>query len=160
MKNEIPNIEWLGVGEDDGAYGSKTATPNAQRATPNSQLRKTGHFDLEDRLLDFSARIIRLVDALPNTRAANHVAGQLLRCGTSPYGNRGEVEAAESRRDFVHKLRVCLKELTESRRWLRLLQKAALVPERKMLAILGETEELIKIFFASVRTAEKKADRD
>ncbi len=160
MKNEIPNIEWLGVGEDDGAYGSKTATRNAQRATPNSQLRKTGHFDLEDRLLDFSARIIRLVDLLANTRAANHVAGRLLRCGTSPYGNHGEVEAAESRRDFVHKLRVCLKELTESRRWLRLLQKAALVPERKMLAILGETEELIKIFFASVRTAEKKADRD
>jgi len=160
MKNEIPNIEWLGVGEDDGAYGSKTATRNAQRATPNSQLRKTGHFDLEDRLLDFSARIIRLVDSLANTRAANHVAGRLLRCGTSPYGNHGEVEAAESRRDFVHKLRVCLKELTESRRWLRLLQKAALVPERKMLAILGETEELIKIFFASVRTAEKKADRD
>jgi len=160
MKNEIPNIEWLGVGEDDGAYGSKTATRNAQRATPNSQLRKTGHFDLEDRLLDFSACIIRLVDALPNTRAANHVAGQLLRCGTSPYGNHGEVEAAESRRDFVHKLRICLKELKESRRWLRLLQKAALVPERKMLAILGETEELIKIFFASVRTAEKNADRD
>ena len=160
MKNEIPNIEWLGVGEDDGAYGSKTATRNAQRATPNSQLRKTGHFDLEDRLLDFSACIIRLVDLLPNTRAANHVAGQLLRCGTSPYGNHGEVEAAESRRDFVHKLRICLKELKESRRWLRLLQKAALVPERKMLAILGETEELIKIFFASVRTAEKNADRD
>ena len=159
MKNEIPNIEWLGVREDDGAY-AKTATRNAQRATPNSQLRKTGHFDLEDRLLDFSACIIRLVDALPNTRAANHVAGQLLRCGTSPYGNHGEVEAAESRRDFVHKLRICLKELKESRRWLRLLQKAALVPERKMLAILGETEELIKIFFASVRTAEKKADRD
>ena len=160
MKNEIPNIEWLGVREDDGAYGSKTATRNAQRSTPNSQLRKTGHFDLEDRLLDFSARIIRLVDALPNTRAANHVAGQLLRCGTSPYGNHGEVEAAESRRDFVHKFRVCLKELKESRRWLRLLQKAALVPERKMAAILGETEELIKIFFASVRTAEKNADRD
>jgi len=159
MKNEIPNIEWLGVREDDGAY-AKTATRNAQRATPNSQLRKTGHFDLEDRLLDFSACIIRLVDALPNTRAANHVAGQLLRCGTSPYGNHGEVEAAESRRDFVHKLRICLKELKESRRWLRLLQKAALVPERKMLAILGETEELIKIFFASVRTAEKNADRD
>jgi len=159
MKNEIPNIEWLGVREDDGAY-AKTATRNAQRSTPYSQLRKTGHFDLEERLLDFSACIIRLVDALPNTRAANHVAGRLLRCGTSPYGNHGEVEAAESRRDFVHKLRICLKVLKESRRWLRLLQKAALVPERKMLAILGETEELIKIFFASVRTAEKKADRD
>jgi four helix bundle protein len=147
MKNETPNIEWLGVREDDGAYGSKTATSNAQLSTPNSQLRKTGDFDLEDRLLDFSARIIRLVDALPNTRAANHVAGQLLRCGISPCGNHGEVEAAESRRDFVHKLRICLKELEESRRWLGLLQEAALVPQRKVVAILGETEELIKNLF-------------
>jgi four helix bundle protein len=155
-----PNIEWFGVREDEGAYASKTATLNAQRSKPNAQLRKTAHFDLEDRLLNFSARIIRLVDALPNTRAANHLAGQLLRCGTSPYGNHGEVEAAESRRDFVHKLRVCLKELKESRRWLRLLQKAGLVPERKMVAILRETEELIKIFFASVRTAEKNAEKD
>jgi len=160
MKRKTPNpgrlacnVEWLGVREGDVAYASKTKTLNAQ-------LRRTAHFDLEDRLLDFSARIIRLVDALPNTRAANHVAGQLLRCGTSPYGNHGEVEAAESRRDFVHKLRICLKELKESRRWLRLLQKAALVPERKMIAILGETEELTKIFFASVRTAEKNAGKD
>jgi four helix bundle protein len=167
MKRKTPNpgrlacnVESLGVREGDGAYASKTKTLNAQRSTPNAQLRRTAHFDLEDRLLDFSARIIRLVDALPNTRAANHVAGQLLRCGTSPYGNHGEVEGAESRRDFVHKLRICLKELKESRRWLRLLQKAALVPERKMIAILGETEELIKIFFASVRTAEKNAGKD
>ena len=154
------NVEWLGVTEDENAYASKAATLNAQRSTSNAQIGKTAHFDLEDRLLDFSARIIRLVDALRNTRAANHVAGQLLRCGTSPYGNHGEVEAAESRRDFVHKLRICLKELKESRRWLRLLQKAGLVPERKMAAILGETEELIKIFFASVRTAEKNAEKD
>jgi four helix bundle protein len=156
-QRSTPNIEWLGVREDEAVYVSKAANLNAQRSTPNAQLEKTAHFDLEDRLLDFSARIIRLVDALPNTRAANHVAGQLLRCGTSPYGNHGEVEAAESRRDFVHKLRICLKELKETRRWLRLLKKAGLVPEQKMEAILGETEELIKIFFTSVRTAEKNA---
>jgi four helix bundle protein len=159
-QRQTPKVEWLRVREDENAYASNAATLNAQRSTSNAQIGKTAHFDLEDRLLDFSARIIRLVDALPNTRAANHVAGQLLRCGTSPYGNHGEVEAAESRRDFVHKLRICLKELKESRRWLRLLQKAGLVPERKIAAILGETEELIKIFFASVRTAEKNAEKD
>src|SRR6476660_2169410 len=104
----------LRVRDDDGDYSSKITTPNAQ-------LRNTARFDLEDRLLDFSARIIRLVDALPNTRAANHVAGQLLRSGTSPYGHHGEVEAAESRKDFIHKLKICLKELKETRRWLRLL---------------------------------------
>jgi four helix bundle protein len=112
---------------------------------------------LEERLLDFSVRIIRSVDALPNTRAANHVAGRLLRCGTSPYGNQGEVEAAESRKDFVHKLKVCLKELKETRRWLRLLAKSSMLPGTKMTAILNETEELIKIFFSSIRTAERNA---
>jgi four helix bundle protein len=167
MKRKTPNahcltrtIKWLRVREDDGDYSSKITTLNAQRSTLNAQLRNTARFDLEDRLLDFSARIIRLVDALPNTRAANHVAGQLLRCGTSPYGNHGEVEAAESRRDFVHKLRICLKELKETRRWLRLLQKASFVPGKKMGAILGETEELIKIFFTSVRTAEKTSEKN
>jgi four helix bundle protein len=156
-QRRTPNIQWLGVREDEEAYSTKTETSNAQRSTPNAQRQNDQRFDLEDRLLEFSARIVRLVDSLPNTRAANHIAGQLLRCGTSPYGNHGEVEAAESRRDFVHKLRVCLKELRETRRWLRLLLKAGLTPEEKMAAILGETEQLIKIFFSSIRTAEKNA---
>jgi four helix bundle protein len=73
-----------------------------------------------------------LVDALPSTRAGNHVAGQLLRSGTSPYGNHGEVEAAESRKDFVHKLKVCLKELKETKRWLRLIEKSRMLPEQKI----------------------------
>jgi four helix bundle protein len=157
MKKKTPSVEWLGVMEDESAYASKAVTSNAQRPTSNAQPRKAARFDLEDTLLDFSARIIRLVDALPNTRAANHIAGQLLRCGTSPYGNHGEVEAAESRKDFVHKLRVCLKELKETRRWLRLASKSTMVPAPKMAAILNETEELIKIFFSSIRTAERKA---
>jgi four helix bundle protein len=160
MKRKTPNLEWLGVRENESAYTFKRETSDAQRPTPNAQPRNAARFDLEDRLLEFSARIIRLVDALPNTRASNHVAGQLLRCGTSPYGNHGEVEAAESRKDFVHKLRVCLKELKETRRWLRLLQKADLVSQSKMVAILSETEELIKIFFTSIRTAEKNSERD
>jgi four helix bundle protein len=140
-------------------FGSreKQTTPNAQRSTSNVQPQTGTRFDLEERLLEFSARIIRLVDALPNTRAANHIAGQLLRCGTSPYGNHGEVEAAESRKDFIHKLKICLKELRESRRWLRLLRRARLVPTQKMTLILEEAEELIRIFFTSIRTAEKNS---
>ena len=164
MRKKTPNaqhathgIECLGVREGEGAYAFKRETANAQRSTPNAQPRKATRFDLEDRLLEFSARIIRLVDSLPNTRAANHIAGQLLRCGTSPYGNHGEVEAAESRKDFVHKLRVCLKELKETRRWLRLASKSSMVPGPKIAAILNETEELIKIFFSSIRTAERNA---
>jgi four helix bundle protein len=154
-QRSTPNIEWLGVGEGEGSYCYRASTPNAQRPTSNAQLAGKPRFDLEDRLLEFSARIIRLVDALPNTRAANHVAGQLLRCGTSPYGNHGEVEAAESRKDFVHKLKVCLKELRETRRWLRLIATSSMLSAAKTADILRETEELIRIFFSSVRTAER-----
>ena len=78
-------------------------------------------YDLEERLLDYSVKVIRLVEQLPNTRAGNHVAGQLLRSGTSPYSNHGEAQAAESKKDFIHKMRVCLKELRESERWLKLI---------------------------------------
>ena len=74
-------------------------------------------YDLEDRLLEFSSRIINLVELLPNSRAGNHIAGQLIRSGTSPYANHGEAQAAESSRDFTHKMRICLKELRESKRW-------------------------------------------
>ena len=157
-KTQTHKIEWLGVREDESRYGSSDSeTFNVQRSTLNVQRQQQRRFDLEERLLEFSVRIIELVDALPNTRAGNHIAGQLLRCGTSPYGNHGEVQAAESRRDFVHKLRVCLKELKETRRWLRLVQRAALLPETKVIPVLREAEEFIKIFFTSIRTAERNA---
>jgi four helix bundle protein len=156
MEHSTQLIEWE-LREDEGAYGKRAETSNVQRSTSNVQRASESRFDLEERLLEFSSRIIRLVDALPNTRAANHIAGQLLRCGTSPLGNHGEVQAAESRRDFVHKLRICLKEFKETRRWLRLLQRSRLVPAPKMEPILQEAEELIKIFAASVRTADKNA---
>jgi four helix bundle protein len=153
--NNMSNIEWLGVREDEESYSGSAETFNVQRSTSNIQRASEPRFDLEERLLEFSTRIIRLVDALPNTRAANHIAGQLLRCGTSPLGNRGDVQAAESRRDFGHKLSIWLKEFKETRRWLRLLQRSQRVPTPKMEPILQETEELIKIFAVSVRTAEK-----
>jgi four helix bundle protein len=152
-----PNIEWPGVREDEGPYGTRGETFNVQHSTSNIQRDSEPRFDLEERLLEFSAKIIGLVDALPNTRAVNHVTGQLLRCGTSPLGNHGEAQAAESRRDFVHKLRICLKEFKETRRWLRLLQRSQLVTTPKILPILRETEELIKIFAVSIRTAEKNS---
>jgi four helix bundle protein len=116
---------------------------------------RADQFDLEERLLDYAAEVIRMVERLPATRAGNHVAGQLLRSGTSPLPNHGEAQAAESRNDFIHKFKVCLKELRESRRWVRLAQR---VPLLKSPAegdfLLRETEELIKIFSTSIRTAE------
>ena len=84
------------------------------------------------------------------------LVGQLLRCGTSPFAHHGEVEAAESRKDFIHKLGVCLKELKEVRRWLRFMYALNLsLPVQRLRPLLIENEELIRIFVASIRTAEK-----
>ena len=112
-------------------------------------------FDLEERLLAYAARIIRLVEQLPATRAGNHIAGQLLRSGTSPLPNHAEAQAAESRKDFIHKLKICHKELRESRRWLRLVQRVPLLRPAQVQALADETEELIRIFAASLRTAKQ-----
>ena len=84
-------------------------------------------YDLEDRLLEYSVKIIKIVEQLPNTRIGNHVSGQLLRSGTSPYPNHGEAQAADSPKDFVHKLRISLKELRETIRWLKLIQRIPLI---------------------------------
>jgi len=88
-------------------------------------------YDLEERLLEYSARIIRVVEELPNTRVGNHIAAQLLRSGTSAYPNHGEAQAAESTKDFVHKLRISLKELRETKRWLKLIQFIQLIKKNR-----------------------------
>jgi len=114
-------------------------------------------YDLEERLLEYAAMIILLVERLPKTRAGNHIAGQLLRSGTSPLPNHGEAQAAESSRDFIHKFKICLKELRESRRWLLLIKKVPLIePPSSVDKALNETEELIKIFFSSIKTVRHK----
>jgi four helix bundle protein len=111
-------------------------------------------YDLEERLLEYAVKVVRLVEKLPNTRAGNHVASQLLRSGTSALPNHGEAEGAESRNDFIHKLGVCYKELRESKRWLLLIQRVPLLSEPEpVLEMLNETQELILIFAASLRTA-------
>lgn len=120
----------------------------------NRESGKGQEFDLEDRLIDFAVRIMNLVEALPKTRVGNHVAGQLLRSGTSPAFNYGEAQSAESRSDFIHKMKVCLKELRETRIGLLMSQRKKLLPARKLTSILDECVELIRIFSASVRTAE------
>ena len=115
-------------------------------------------FNLEDRLLEFASAVIDLSESLPDTRAGNHVAGQVLRSGTSSYPNHGEAEAAESREDFIHKLKICLKELRESRRWARLIKRKGWVKnEATLLFILAESEELIRIFHSSIQTAKRNA---
>lgn len=115
-------------------------------------------FDLEERLLEFASAVIDLSEKLPNSRAGNHIAGQILRSGTSPYPNHGEAEDAESREDFIHKLKICLKELRETRRWARLIKRKGWGKDDPPLPlILSESDELIRIFFSSIQTAKKNA---
>jgi four helix bundle protein len=109
-------------------------------------------------LHEFAANIVQLTESLPNTRPGKHIAGQLLRCGTSALSNHGEVEAAESRKDFLHKLRICLKELRETKCCLRLVIRLKRLGDPANLpACLNEVEELIRIFAATVKTAENNA---
>ncbi len=117
--------------------------------------RKMNPDELAERLLDFAAIIGRVVDAVPKTRLGRHIAGQLVRCGTAPGPNYEEGCAAESRKDFIHKLRICLKELRESRFWLRLLLKAELLPESRLSSLLDEANQLCSIVGQSVVTARK-----
>ena len=113
-------------------------------------------YDLEERLLEYSASIVRLVEQLSNTRAGNHVAGQLLRSGTSPLPNHGEAQAAESPADFIHKMKICLKELRESYRWLLLVRRVPLITaEADVTRLINETDELVRIFVKSLQTAQR-----
>jgi four helix bundle protein len=125
-------------------------------STQRPEGRKEG-FDLEERLLNYAAAIVRLTAAMPATRAGAHVADQLLRAGTSALPNHGEAQAAESPADFIHKLSIGLKELRESRRWLLLIQRVPLIREPDQVGpLLAETEELIRIFYRSIQTARNR----
>ncbi len=104
-------------------------------------------YDLEERLLEYSVRIVTLIDILSNTRAGNHVAGQLLRSGTAALPNHGEAQAAESKADFIHKMKICLKELRESKVRIKMIIQAKLIkPASRIDTLIDETDQLISIF--------------
>ena len=115
--------------------------------------------ELLDRLIDFAARVGKVVDALPDTRMGRHVAGQLVRSGTSPAPNYEEGCAAESRADFIHKLSICLKELRESRSWIRLIIRTDMLPEHRMGDLLDECNQLCNIIGQSIVTAKANRNR-
>ncbi len=113
--------------------------------------------ELEDRLIEFAVTIIDIINELPNTKAGSHLSGQLVRSGTSPALNYGEARSAESRKDFIHKLQVVLKELRESLVALKIILKARLYKtDIKLKQALVECNELISIFVKSVQTVNKR----
>ena len=112
--------------------------------------------ELEDRLIDFAVRIVKLSASLPRTPAGKHIAGQIMRSGTSPAPNYGEARGAESHADFIHKLRIVLKELNETSIWLRIIERSQLVRRELLAELTGENRELCKIFTVSLKTARKR----
>jgi four helix bundle protein len=112
--------------------------------------------EVEERLIDFAVRVIRLTDALPKTPVGKHISNQLLRSGTSPAPNYAEARGAESSRDFIHKLKITLKELNESSVWLRMIIRAELLEQKMLADLLDENQQLCRIRNASVKTAKAR----
>jgi four helix bundle protein len=111
--------------------------------------------DIEERLIDFAVMTINLCVVLPTTVAGRHVAGQLVRSGTAPAPNYSEARGAESTRDFIHKLGICLKELNESAVWLKIALRSKMSPEPRVQPVLNECVELSKIINSSIQTARR-----
>jgi four helix bundle protein len=119
---------------------------------------KERKFDLQDRFIDYAVEIVRLSEKLPETRAGKHICSQMQRSGTSPAPNYGESQSAESKADFIHKLKVFLKELRETEIWLKIIVKTKLIqPVENVSPALKETDELISILFTSIDTAKKNS---
>jgi four helix bundle protein len=113
-------------------------------------------YNLEDRLIAFALQMIQIVEMLPSDKIGSHIGGQLLRSGTSPALNYGEAQSAESKNDFIHKMKVCLKELKETRVSLKIIILKPLIKENKITKNgLNENEELIAIFGKSIETAKR-----
>jgi four helix bundle protein len=111
--------------------------------------------ELEERLIDFAVRIVKLSASLPRTPAGKHIAGQIMRAGTSPAPNYGEARGAESHADFVHKVRIVLKELNETSIWLRIIERSHMLRRGLIIDIIGENKELCRIFTSSLKTARR-----
>ena len=108
---------------------------------------------LQKRLISFASEIVRISAELPKTQQAGHIAKQVLRSGTAVAANYAEARGAESRSDFIHKLRIVLKELNETAVWLQLIMEGSLLRSDKIVAVVAENEELCRILAASIRTA-------
>jgi len=152
----VPEIQWTRrdrMHEDAPPYGrpeKRNSTSNAQRSIGQQPSLRLGRTATRVQRSDYPVgrRAAKYASCKPRCRPAAsmwHIS----------IWQPPEVEAAESRKDFIHKLKICLKELKETRRWLRLIAKSSMLPETKMCPILNETEELIRIFFSSIRTAER-----
>ena len=107
----------------------------------------------EERLIEFAARIIRLAGRLPKNYQGRHVANQILRSGTAGAANYAEARGAESRADFIHKMRIVQKELNETAVWIRIIARSSWISANLVVDIIAENTELCRMVSASIRTA-------
>ena len=112
-------------------------------------------YNLSERLIDFAVVILKLSAKFPNTVAANHIAGQIVRSGSAPALHYGEAQAAESSKDFIHKMKGALKELRETFNGLRISRKMLWLPDEEFVWPIDENNQLISIFYKSIETAKK-----
>ena len=110
-------------------------------------------FNLEERLINFAVLILEVAEKLPETKGSCHLSGQLVRCGTAPALHYGEAQSAESRKDFIHKMKIALKEMRESMICLRIIERKKYLPDQSIVNLLAELNELISIFVKSIETA-------
>ena len=115
--------------------------------------------DIQERLIQFAARIIKVCNELPKTLAGKHIAGQLLRSGTAPAPHHGEARSAESPADFVHKLKIAVKELNESEVWMRIIIASNIMTQNQLASLLDECHQLQRILNASIKTARNSTKR-
>src|SRR5206468_9729955 len=138
--------------ENRSAKNSQSGNKNSQSQSEKKNFQSPAD-KLEERLTHFAVRIVRLSGSLPRTSAGKHIAGQILRSGTSPAPNYGEARGAESHADFVHKLRIVLKELNETSIWLRVIKRSRILKPELLTEIILENNELCRIFTTSLKTA-------
>ena len=120
-----------------------------------------GRNNLEERLIAFAVLIVQIVNRLPKTIAGKQMGSQLIRSGTSPALNYGEAQSAESRKDFIHKLKVVLKELRESHINFKIIDKGGILPgDTQVLFGIKESDELVAIFIKSIETARRNLSNE
>jgi len=110
-------------------------------------------FNLEERLINFAVLILEITEKLPETKGSSHLSGQLVRCGTAPALHYGEAQSAESRKDFIHKMKIALKEMRESMICLKIIERKRYLTDHSIVNSLSELNELISIFVKSIETA-------
>lgn len=137
----------------------------ADAAPPNVRQGKPGGFergksdDIQERLIDFGVRVLKVCASLPRSKAGRHLGDQLLRSGTAPATNYAEARGSESAQDFIHKLRICSKELNESAVWLAMITRAEVLPAHRLEELQAECTSLTKIINASIATAKSNNQR-